>query len=201
MQKTVAAVAVYLALSGIAAAQTPPPPAPAQPPPRPQPVQVMELSTPGWSDGGIIPAKFSQVGHDISPALAWRGAPENTQSFVVMVKDLDSLPPRGGDYLLHWLAWNIPKASQGLPEGVPQGAQLPDNMRQISMAGPNYKGPSAPPTGPLHHYLFEVYALDAALAVPAVNGQQPALTQSAVEKAMMGKVLGKGSLVGLFKRD
>jgi Raf kinase inhibitor-like YbhB/YbcL family protein len=198
--KKSAAVIALLALSGIANAQTPPAAAPT-PPPRPAPVQVMELSTPGWSDGGLIPAKFSQVGHDLSPALVWKNAPENTQSFVVMVKDLDTIPPRGGDYLLHWLVWNIPKTSQGLPEGVPQGAQQPDGMRQISQVGPNYKGPAAPPTGPLHHYIFEVYALDAMLTVPAVNGQLSILTQTAIEKAMMGKVLGKGSLVGLYKRE
>jgi phosphatidylethanolamine-binding protein (PEBP) family uncharacterized protein len=52
----------------------------------------------------------------------------------------------------------------------------------------------------VHHYVFELYALDATIDVPAV-GQSPPLTRAAVEQAMAGKIRAKGSLVGLFKRQ
>ncbi|MEX2272463.1 MAG: hypothetical protein WD690_13400 [Vicinamibacterales bacterium] len=54
-------------------------------------------------------------------------------------------------------------------------------------------------SGPAHHYVFELYALDGTIDVPAV-GQSPALTRAAVDQAMAGTVRAKGSLVGLFKR-
>jgi phosphatidylethanolamine-binding protein (PEBP) family uncharacterized protein len=77
---------------------------------------------------------------------------------------------------------------------------LPDGARQISQSGPYYRGPGAPASGPAHHYVFELYAVDGPIAVPAV-GQSPAATREAVMAAMVGRVRGKGVYVGLFKRD
>jgi hypothetical protein len=47
--------------------------------------------------------------------------------------------------------------------------------------------------------VFEIFALDAPIDVPAV-GQSPPLTRAAVEAAMVGKIRARGTLVGLFKR-
>jgi len=58
----------------------------------------------------------------------------------------------------------------------------------------------APRAGVAHHYVFELYALDVALDVPAV-GASPAETRAAVMAAMAGHVRGKGVYVGLFKRS
>jgi Raf kinase inhibitor-like YbhB/YbcL family protein len=98
----------------------------------------------------------------------------------------------------HWVVWNIPAASTGLPENVPKGAELPDGTRQISASGPVYRGPGAPATGPLHHYTFEIYALDTKLDVPP--GTDAFATRVEVLKAMQGHVLGKAVYVGLFRR-
>ena len=76
---------------------------------------------------------------------------------------------------------------------------LQDGSRQISATGPNYRGPAAPASGPPHHYVFELYALDTTVDVPAVAAS-PAETRAAVTAAMAGHVRGKGVLVGLFKR-
>ena len=73
---------------------------------------------------------------------------------------------RTTDDQVHWLVWNIPATEKGLPEGMPEGAQLPNGIRQISASGNVYRGPGAPATGPMHHYTFEVYALDTKLDVP-----------------------------------
>ncbi len=160
-------------------------------------VAVMTLTTTGWPDGGTIPAKFSQAGDEASPPLAWSGAPNPTASFVLIVRDVDAM--RGNDDTLHWLVWNIPGTATGLPEKVPQGPELPDGTRQISATGPNYRGPGAPANGPAHHYLFELYALDTMLDVPAV-GASPAETRAAVLAAMAGRIRGKAAMVGLYKR-
>lgn len=202
----------------VAAAASAQPQPSSQPPPRPRAVQVMALESSAWADGGAIPAKHAQTGRDVSPPLRWTGAPEGTTSFVVLARDLDTLPPGGGDDLLHWLVWNIPGSATSLPEGVPQGnapAPAPgggggggfggaprvptDGPRQISGTGPYYRGPAAPALGPPHHYVFEVFALDTWVDVPAV-GQSPAATRAAVVAAMSGHVRGKGTLFGTYRR-
>ena len=161
-------------------------------------VQVMTLTTPAWADGGAIPAKHAQAGGEVSPPLAWSNVPDTAASFVLVVHDLDAMSSANED-TLHWLVWNIPGSARALPEGVPQGAVLPDGSRQISATGPNYRGPGAPASGPPHHYAFELYALDAMIDVPAV-GATPAQTRAAVMAAMAGKIRGKAVYTGMYKR-
>jgi Raf kinase inhibitor-like YbhB/YbcL family protein len=163
------------------------------------PVQVMTLLSPAWPDGGQIPAKYTQADIEVSPALQWSGVADGAVSFVLIVHDADAPIGSGTDDLLHWMLWNIPAALTSLPEGVPRGAQLPDGTRQISATGPNYRGPGAPASGPAHHYVFELFALDTMLDVPAVGASPPA-TRAAVIAAMAGHIRGKATCVGLFKR-
>ena len=182
-----------------------PPPKPPQGPGGPGgqnrrgPIQVMSLNTTAWTDGGMIPAKYTQAGAQVSPPLAWSNVPDGVQSFVLIARDTDAAIGTGTDDVLHWMLWNIPASARSLAEGIQQGSQLPDGTRQISASGPYYRGPGAPASGPAHHYVFELYALDSTIDVPAV-GQSPPLTRAAVEQAMAGKIRAKGTLVGLFKR-
>jgi Raf kinase inhibitor-like YbhB/YbcL family protein len=163
-------------------------------------IPVMTLTTSAWADGGQIPAKYTQAGEEASPPLSWGGAPEGAVSFALIVHDVDAATGGGTDDTLHWLLWNIPATAAGLGERMPQGPQLPDGTRQISATGPFYRGPGAAATGPAHHYVFELFALDTMLDVPAA-GASPAQTRAAVVAAMAGHVRGKAALVGLFRRS
>ena len=160
----------------------------------------MTLTTSAWTDGAMIPAKYTQAGEQASPPFAWSNVPEGIASFVLIAHDLDSAIGTGADDILHWLLWNIPGAARSLPERVPQGPQLADGTRQISASGPYYRGPGALAAGPPHHYVFELYALDAMLEVPPV-GASPPQTRAAVMAAMAGHVRGKAVYTGLFKRS
>ena len=162
-------------------------------------VQVMTLSTPAWPDGGPIPAKHTQAGDQVSPPLSWSNVPEGVVSFVLIAHDVDAAAGNGTDDILHWLLWNIPAGSRSLGEGVPAKSELPDGTRQISASGPYYRGPGAAAAGPAHHYVFELFALDTSLDVPAV-GASPPQTRAAILAAMAGHVRGKAAIVGLFKR-
>jgi Raf kinase inhibitor-like YbhB/YbcL family protein len=162
-------------------------------------VQVMTLTSGAWPDGGQIPAKYTQADADISPALSWTNVPEGTASFVLIVHDVDAAIGNGTDDTLHWMLWNIPPTVTSLHEGAPSRSQLPDGTRQISATGPYYRGPGAPASGPAHHYVFELFALDTMLEVPAVGASPPA-TRAAVVVAMAGHIRGKAAYVGLFKR-
>ena len=165
---------------------------------------AMVLTIPAWPDGGQIPAKFTQAGEQVSPELKWTNVPAGTQSFVVNMLDPDVAVQRGTETQPHWIVWNIPATATGLSEGVKAGAELPDGTRQISASGPSYRGPGAAASGPLHHYTFEVYALDTKLDVTPSAAATPIAaaleTRSAVMKAMQGHVLGKAVYVGLFRR-
>ena len=57
-------------------------------------VQVMTLVSSAWPDGGQIPAKYTQAGEDVSPALTWSGAPEGVVSYVLVVHDVDEVAER-----------------------------------------------------------------------------------------------------------
>lgn len=163
-------------------------------------IQTLTLTTTAWADGAAIPEKHTQKGHDVSPPLAWTGAPDTTTSFVLIVHDLDTPVAPGTDDMLQWMVWNIPGTTHALAAGLPQGPQLPDGTRQISVTGPNYRGPGAPPTGSAHHYVFEIYALDTTIDVPAVGAAAPGTTRAAVLAAMAGHVRAKGVLVAVGRR-
>lgn len=164
----------------------------------------MILTTSAWPDGGHIPVRYTQAGEQVSPELTWTNVPAGTVSFVVNMLDPDVSVQRGTETQPHWIVWNIPGAATGLGEGVKAGAELPDGSRQISASGPQYRGPGAPATGPLHHYTLEVYALDTKIDVPPSTAAQPVTaaveTRASVMKGMQGHVLGKAVYVGLFRR-
>jgi Raf kinase inhibitor-like YbhB/YbcL family protein len=163
------------------------------------PIQTMTLTTTAWSDGGMIPVKYTQAGAEVSPPLAWTNVPDGTTNFVLIAHDVDAAVGQATDDMLHWMVWNIPGSARSLAEAIPHANQLPDGSRQISATAPGYRGPGALAAGPTHHYVFEIYALDSTIDVPAV-GQSPPLTRAAVEAAMVGKIRARGTLVGLFKR-
>ncbi len=202
MRATRLAVAAMIALvtsADVAWAQTPPAAQPRAQQRGRGGIRVMTLTSSAFTDGGQIPARHAQTGRDVSPPLSWTGAPDSTQSFVLIVHDADAAMGDGTDDLLHWMVWNIPGTATSLPEGMPQGPQLANGMRQISSTGPNYRGPAAAASGPAHHYVFELYALDATINVPAAGASPPA-TRAAVMAAIASHVRGKGVLVGLYRR-
>lgn len=201
MRRSLSRITIAIFATGVAiSAQAPATekPASTQKPPASPP---MTLSTPAFSDGGVIPNKHTQVQQaerGISPQLVWTNAPPATQSFVVHMRDPEVARNRTTDDQVHWLVWNIPGSEKGLPEGVPEGAQLPNGMRQISASGAVYRGPGAPATGPMHHYTFEVYALDT--KIDMAPGADAWETRRNLFKAMDGHVIGKAVMVGMFKR-
>ena len=150
------------------------------------------METDAFPDGGVVPQKYVSAnnGPNVQPAFKISNAPAGTVSYAVIFHDLDVALQGGTGDVLHWMAWNIPAAANGWPEGsLPPGSVQGNNIR--GQAG--YMGPGAPPSPRYHHYVFEVYALNANLDLPATASRDDLM------KAMQGKTVAKAAYVGRFR--
>jgi Raf kinase inhibitor-like YbhB/YbcL family protein len=149
------------------------------------------METDAYPDGGIIPAKYVSAnnGGNVLPAFKISNIPMGTVSFALIFHDLDVAIGGPGD-VLHMMAWNIPASSNGWSEGsLPPGSVMGNNMRGQAA----YMGPGAPAGPRFHHYVFELYALNSNLELPATA------TRDDLLKAMQGKTTAKAAYVGRFR--
>ncbi len=149
------------------------------------------LTSSVFRDGEAIPARHTGQGEDLSPPLAWTGAPVTTRTFALICDD----PDAPGRTWLHWLLWNLPADAVELGEGVPPRPELPSGARQGLNDGGDlgYSGPLPPPGKP-HRYFFHLHALDTSINLP------PGINRSDLEAAMDGHVLARGTLMGIYER-
>ncbi|WP_440694422.1 YbhB/YbcL family Raf kinase inhibitor-like protein [Clavibacter nebraskensis] len=153
------------------------------------------VTSPDFADGAPLPLAArgaSQGGQDMSPALAWTGAPAETRSYVLTAYDPDA--PTGSGYW-HWAVRDIPASVTSLPAGAgdPDAGLLPESAvpmhnesREKRFAG------ATPPAGHgTHRYFFTVTALDVeTLDIP--EGATPAV----LGFLMLPHVVGRAQLVG-----
>jgi len=154
---------------------------------------TLTLTSPAFADGGSIPSQFTCQGKDVSPALAWSGAPAGTRSFALVVDDPDAPDPKAPKMTwVHWVLYDLPAGASGLPESAgpkPHGARDGTNdWKRTGWGGP------CPPIGE-HRYFFKLYAVDVLL------GDQGALTKPQLEKALEGHVLAKAQLMGRYQKS
>jgi Raf kinase inhibitor-like YbhB/YbcL family protein len=144
---------------------------------------------------GEIPARYTCDGDDISPRLAWSGAPADTKSFALIVDDPDAPDPAAPKRTyVHWVLYDIPAGASGLPEGA-TASSLPRGTHEgkNDWGRTGYGGP-CPPIG-RHRYFFKLYALDVLLA------NLGPITKAELLKAMEGHVVGSAELIGTYARS
>lgn len=152
------------------------------------------ISSPAFEPGGAIPARYTCDGADLSPALSWSGVPAGTRSLALVVYDPDAPDPQAPRMTwIHWVLYDLPPDSGGLPEAVAPDA-LPAGTREglNDWKRTGYGGP-CPPIG-RHRYFFKLYALDAVL--PDLHHP----TRAALEQAMRGHILGEAERIGTYQR-
>ena len=154
---------------------------------------TLTLTSDAFSRGDTIPRRYTADGDDVSPPLAWSGAPQGTRSFALVVDDPDAPDPRAPRRTwVHWVLFNVPPDVAALPEDADRG-----NLPASARAGKNdwgkraYGGP-APPAG-RHRYVHKIYALDTVLDLRAP-------TKGELEAAMVGHVLDHAELIGTYER-
>ena len=150
----------------------------------------INITSSAFEEGGLIPAKYTCDGADVSPPLQWDAVPEGTKSIALICDDPDA--PMGT--WVHWVLFNLPAETKELVEDIPADKILPDGASQgVSDFGRiGYGGPCPP--GGTHRYFFKIYALDTELGLEAGADKRQLL------KAMEGHILGQGQLVGKYKR-
>lgn len=152
----------------------------------------LTVTSDAFANGQSIPAKYSCIGKNISPALAWSEPPAGTQSFALIVDDPDA--PAGT--WVHWVLFNIPSNVRNLEEDLPvTGKNADPNAIYVgknSSGNTHYDGP-CPPSG-THRYYFKLYALDTTISL------LPGATKEQVLTEMKGHVLAQGELMGTFSK-
>src|SRR5262249_45468639 len=77
----------------------------------------LTLTTTAFPDGGEVPAKYTQADPNaVSPKLDWTNVPNGVATFALIFHDPDVALQRKADDVLHWMVFNIPGTSKGLPE-------------------------------------------------------------------------------------
>ena len=153
----------------------------------------LTITSTAFAPEGAIPTLYTCDGKDRSPPLAWSGVPAGTRSLALIVDDPDAPDPAAPKMTwVHWVLYNLPADSSGLPEavaptGLPAGTR--EGLNDWKRTG--YGGP-CPPIG-RHRYFHKLYALDAVL--PDLGTP----TKAALEKAMAGHVLEKAELIGTYE--
>ena len=154
----------------------------------------LSLTSTAFTEGAAIPVKHTCDGADVSPPLAWSGAPPGTAAFALIADDPDA--PAGT--WVHWVLYDIAPTLSAIPENIVKvetlkelggAAQGKNDFRRLGYGGP------CPPPGKPHRYFFKLYALNAWL------GLSPGATKTNVERAMDGRVLATAQLMGTFARQ
>lgn len=152
--------------------------------------KMMEIKSTAFKEGGMIPAKYTCDGVNVSPPLSWSNFPKETKSFSLICDDPDA--PMGT--WVHWVIYDMPVGITQLPENIASqrelargGKQGANDFRKIGYGGP------CPPGGE-HRYYFKLYALD------GTTDLKPGATKEQLLKAMQGHILAEAQLVGKYKR-
>jgi len=136
------------------------------------------------------------TGTNVSPALAWSGAPAGTKSFAVTMYDPDA--PTGSGWW-HWVVYNIPAAITSVAAGAGDASKnlLPAGATQgnTDFGSPGYGGPCPPVGDRPHHYHITVYALDVDKIEVPVNA-----TAAYIGFNLHAHLLAKAELTALYRR-
>jgi Raf kinase inhibitor-like YbhB/YbcL family protein len=155
-------------------------------------VAAMTLTSTDIITGGSIPTAHMYPrcgGRNISPQLAWSGAPHTAKSFVLTMIDVDVKPSQWS----HWIVIDLPTNVASLPQGA---ASLPGNAKALTsnFGDAAYAGPCPPKGTGVHHYQFTIWALPTATISLAPDEKATDITSQLSRQA-----LDHASLTGLVQ--
>lgn len=150
----------------------------------------MLVTSSAFANHQAIPDKHAAEHEDVSPALAWQGAPEGTKGFAVVCHDPDAPLVKEGTYgFVHWVLYNLPGDISSLEENTAVGT-----VGANDFGNHGYGGPMPPEGHGTHHYYFWVLALDHQTALPE------GLTLDELLREVEPNLLGMNRLIGTYQR-
>ena len=166
-----------------------------------QAAEPLTLTSPAFTDGGVVPKKYAGHhpdrqppcgGENVSPPLAWSNVPAGTKSFAIVMQDPDGGRGTGSN---HWVAYDIPPDRTGLREG--EASESPKEWRggRNTIGTDHYFGPCGPAGDAPHHYIITLIA-----TALERGGLKAGLTREELLAALRGKALAPASIVGKYVR-
>lgn len=146
----------------------------------------LELRSSAFSDGDLIPHRYSRQGGNKVPPLRWTHVPEGTEELALVCED----PDAPGGVFTHWVVTALGPDTDGIDGSPPPDAAPGRN----GFGDVGWDGPQPPVGDGAHRYYFRLYAVDRPL------GLGEGATADDVHAAAHGHVLATGTLVGLFAR-
>ncbi len=150
------------------------------------------LTSVALAEGATIPVRYTcadaaTTGH-ISLPVTW-AASSTAQSYALVMTDMTI-------NLIHWVIWDIPATSLGLPEGIPNlanpgtpaGAKQTTSYDNVTFG---YRGPCPPAS---HVYRFTVSALN----VVTLPGITTASSRAQVQSVIAAHLVESASLSGHY---
>jgi len=155
---------------------------------------ALNLQSSAFAANTPIPPKYTCEGANVSPPLAWSGAPSKAKSFALIVEDPDAPDPaKPTRVVTHWVAYNIPGTTPGLSENASKKGMPAGSAQGLNEGSkPAYMGP-CPPIGS-HRYFFKLYALDTVLS----GLKNP--KKADLQQAMQTHVVDSTQLIGTYQK-
>ncbi|HEX9294866.1 MAG TPA: YbhB/YbcL family Raf kinase inhibitor-like protein [Polyangiaceae bacterium] len=150
----------------------------------------LSFSSSAFPQGGPIPRRYAKDGENFSPPLSWGELPAGTLALALLCEDPDAPMPQP---FVHWVVCCVPPTTTHVSEGV---SELTPRFVQgkNSFGSRRYDGPAPPPGHGVHHYHFQLFALDRELTL----GDTP--DRGDLVDAMRGHVIAAGDVVGTYER-
>jgi len=153
--------------------------------------EKINIYSPSFNYGEVIPTKYTCEGKDISIPLQWFGRPKNAKSYVIVMYDPDA--PSGK--FIHWILYDIPTKIIGLRKNFPKRPLVNGIKQGLNDFGNIGYGGPCPPYGESHRYFITIYAIDKA-SLELSPGARP----EDIFYKIRNHIVGKGEYMGVYKR-
>ncbi len=153
-----------------------------------------------FAPGGVLPTVHAgrrAGGGNVSPALSWTGVPPGTAQLLLVVEDVDAPTRRPFVHCVALLEPGLGALAAGAlnTDGTAPGVRL---LR--SGMGRGYLGPEPIRGHGVHRYVFQLFALPAAVTSAGGGAGLDTAKPRAVLAAASGPALARGRLDGHYSR-
>jgi Raf kinase inhibitor-like YbhB/YbcL family protein len=154
---------------------------------------ALDVTSPAFTDSGMIPKRYTADGDKTSPPLRWSGVPDRTAALMLLIEDADSPTPQP---LVHAIVYDLEPGARSLEEGA-LSAPPSDGARAMgrnSYFRARYLPPDPPPGHGPHRYAFQIFAADHHPSFAHAPGRGDLID------VLRCHVVAAGYLIGIYQR-